>query len=502
MLGSAPTVAIVGGGASGVIAAVNLLALSAQPPPNIVIFERSGRVGAGTAFSTDRRSHLLNVPAGGMSAYVERQDDFVRWLEHQQRCLFSAEAFVERRLYRRYLRDALTSQSGRSPGSVDVVPAEVGDIEPIASGARVLCNWGRPLQADVVVLALGLLAPRCPAGLIGPEARSRFIANPWEAGALAGVAPTSTVALLGTGLTAVDVLLALREQGHTGPVHAISRHGLLPQVHEVAGCPSAPVAELAERVTSDRTRELVRLCRQAVHAAGELGSGWREVVDILRGRAQQIWLGLDDEEKARFRRHAERYWNIHRHRMAPQVGHELDRLRDAGVFNVHAGRALWVRTNGDELELEVGLRNSGRSYRWRADWVVNCTGPDPDVSGGAQPLLNRLRSRGLVQPGTLGMGLATELSGRIVDVAGKPVDWLWALGSLRQGQLFESTAVSEIRAQARQLAVQILDALNHPAHVLRHAGHDLAVSAEPAQLPAKEISPCQSRTTSSSAAGL
>ena len=447
------------------IAAVNLLASSPQAPPNIVIFERSGQVGAGAAFSTNCPSHLLNVPAGGMSALEDRPGHFLHWLDCRQPGIFSAGSFVPRRLYRRYLRDALISQSSRSPGRVDVVAAEVVDIEPSGSGARVVGSWGRPLQADVVVLALGLLGPKYPAGLIAADARGRFIANPWEEGALDRISPGSTVAMLGTGLTAVDVLLSLREQGHIGPVHAISRHGLLPQVHRPArgaGQPSALATRLAEDVTGSSARELVRRSRQAARQAAELGSDWREVFDALRWRAQELWLSLDGEEKARFRRHAERYWNIHRHRMAREVGQELDHLRELGVFNVHAGRALAVSAQGDRLDLEVKLRAAQRSYHWRADWVVNCTGPTTDLLSGGAPLLDRMRSRGLVQPGPLGIGLATGLSGQVTDVGLGAVGWLWALGSLRQGQLLESTAVPEIRAQAAQLAPLLLEALEQP----------------------------------------
>lgn len=464
VLGRVPTIAVVGGGASGVVTAVNLLARGGQSSPNVVIFERSGRVGAGAAFSTDCQDHLLNVPAGGMSAFADGPGDFARWLNGQAPGLFSPASFVPRRLYRRYLRDALSAYSARSPGKVDIVDAEVVDLEPTRSGARVVCTWGHPLNADAVVLALGLLPPRYPAQLIAAEARERVIANPWEPEALARIPRSATVLLLGTGLTAVDVAFALHGQGHAGRVHAISRHGLLPQVHAPAGPRSGLGAKLAESVESIAARELVRLTRGAVAEAAELGVDWRDVVDALRWRAQEIWPGLDDEQKARFMRHAARFWNIHRHRLAPEVGHELDRLRELGMFTAHGGRVVSVLFKGGQSDLEVHLSKAGRHLRWRADWVVNCTGPDPDVFAGGHPLLDRLRARGLVRPGPLGMGLATGPSGRAVDRAGNPVDWLWAIGALRQGELFESTAIPEIRAQARQLAVHVLEASDSPIY--------------------------------------
>ena len=69
--------------------------------------------------------------------------------------------------------------------------------------------------------------------------------------------------------------------------------------------------------------------------------------------------------------------------------------------------------------------------------------------------MNRLRSRGWDRPGPLGIGVDTDLAGKVIGTSGRPADWLWAIGSLRQGQLFESTAVPEIRLQAQDVAAQL-----------------------------------------------
>jgi uncharacterized NAD(P)/FAD-binding protein YdhS len=74
------TIAIVGDGASGTMAAMNLLR-EAQAPRAIVIVEPRERLGRGVAYSTTYREHLLNVPARGMSAFPDSPSHFLEWLD-------------------------------------------------------------------------------------------------------------------------------------------------------------------------------------------------------------------------------------------------------------------------------------------------------------------------------------------------------------------------------------------------------------------------------------
>jgi uncharacterized NAD(P)/FAD-binding protein YdhS len=51
------------------------------------------------------------------------------------------------------------------------------------------------------------------------------------------------------------------------------------------------------------------------------------------------------------------------------------------------------------------------------------------------------------------MGVNTDaVGGQITSAAGSPAAGLFAIGPLRRGTLWESTAVPEIRSQAQQLA--------------------------------------------------
>jgi hydroxyacylglutathione hydrolase len=164
---------------------------------------------------------------------------------------------------------------------------------------------------------------------------------------------------------------------------------------------------------------------------------------------------LSGDEQLRFRRHLERLWNVYRHRMAPPVAQAVDELQSSGIFFVHAGEVDAVEDVGPALHLQVKLRARARLYAWRTDWLVNCTGPDPHLFERGQPLMDALLARGLARPGPFGMGVGTDERGRVLDAQGQPSPWLWAVGPLRQGQLLESTAVPEIRVQARDIALDI-----------------------------------------------
>jgi uncharacterized NAD(P)/FAD-binding protein YdhS len=59
-----------------------------------------------------------------------------------------------------------------------------------------------------------------------------------------------------------------------------------------------------------------------------------------------------------------------------------------------------------------------------------------------------LLDAGLAAPGPLGLGLATDPDGRCSE-------GVYALGALRRGELWETTAVPEIRVQADAIAATI-----------------------------------------------
>ena len=417
-----PSIAIIGGGCSGALAALHLL--RSQVSVRVHLIEPRAAAGAGLAYSTDCSHHLLNVPACGMSIFPDAPGDFVEWLGGGA----DPHGFAPRAVFGRYIADRLEAAC-RQRRILVRHQAEALDIEREGERAIIHLNDGRRVEAGFVILALGNF-PRAMNGL----------EPAWKPGALEVRDPDSSMALAGSGLTAVDAFVALRAKGHRGLVHMISPRGLAPQAHA-----SHKPAALALRWKPDKLRELVREVRER---AAQEGTDWRDVIASLRPVTDELWQSLPPADRARFFRHVKAYWDVHRHRMAPQIASMIEEARRNGNLRVHAGRIQRIAPGTDRLDVDVRLRSQGR-LRLRVERAINCTGTEQDYRRVDSPLLRTLFRKGWLTPNALGTGVRTTESGAILD-------WLYALGPMRIGGLLETTAVPEIRVQAAELAVALL----------------------------------------------
>ncbi|GAA3450483.1 hypothetical protein GCM10018962_23160 [Dactylosporangium matsuzakiense] len=390
-MGRTCTTVVVGGGCSGALAAIHL---SRDPRHAVMIVDPTpyGELGRGVAYSTRHPAHLLNSRAAAMSARADRPDDFVRWCRDQDLGIGPAD-FAPRGVYGGYLHDRLTR------ARFTHVRAAATRVH--ADGAVTLSD-GTTIRGDRVLLALGHGAPTA---LTRFQDHPRYVANPWDPEALDGLEGDLPVLLVGTGLTAVDVAIAL--EGRV-PVVAYSRRGLLPRPH-------ADVVP-ADRAFEYQGRDLAGLMR-AVREFAATQPDWRSAVDALRPEVDRLWRGLTPEARRRFLRHVSTYWEVHRHRMPPASAARLRTLR-----TTTSSRGEWAA-------------------------VINCTGPQ----GAAVTEVGRhLLDDGLARLDPTGKGLD-------VDEAGRLHDRIYTIGPVRRGAWWETTAVPEIRRQADRLSRDLLE---------------------------------------------
>jgi uncharacterized NAD(P)/FAD-binding protein YdhS len=415
----AEVVTVVGGGASGVLVAHQLLR-QATTPIRVIVVEPRAELGRGVAYGTSNPLHLLDVRAGCMGAEPDVPGGFVDWA--RQHDITDGQAFLPRARYGDYLRLLL--------GPVDHVRAEAVDVLPTGRGVDVVLANGSVVAGDRVVLAPGPSPQQWPAPLRANG--RRWISDPWAPGALTGLRPDAPVLLVGTGLTAVDVALSLEAAGH-GEIVAVSRHGLLPLAHSAR---PLPVSGLEPPIDAS-PRRLLAWARESASVTGD----WRPVVDALRPLADELWAGLDEAGRRQLHSHLHRRWETVRHRMAPSVAARVRQLQASGRLSVLGGG---VRSARNALR-GVEVRLPGRSLRVGA--VVNCTGAQPDVRWTNNHLVRELLATRVVRPGPLGLGLATTVDGCIPGTDGR----VWLVGPLRRGDRWETTAIPEIRAQAAAL---------------------------------------------------
>jgi uncharacterized NAD(P)/FAD-binding protein YdhS len=451
-----PTVAVVGAGASGTLLAAQLLRAGSA---RVVLIERGDRAGRGVAYGTGFAGHLLNVPAASMSGLPDDPEHFLRYARRHHDPATEPTTFVPRLVYGAYL-ESLLSESDRLAAPGASLLRRQGEVVDIAAGAGAR-PWlltfadGFREPADRVVLALGNLPPRDPAPASGswPDDPARYIADPWREGALEGRAPGAPL-LVGTGLTMVDIALQLQAQAPGQRIIALSRGGLLPHAHRAGGAPPSEGMPIPEPTPS--LLELLRFVRTAAVVAEVGGGDWRDAVNALRPFTSELWAALPRGEQRRFVDRLARFWDVHRHRLAPQVATAVHELRASGGLTLVSGRIRAVRAVADGVEVSVRQRESGRTRTLRAASVVNCTGPDGNVLAGGSRLLAALCAAGTTCPHPLGLGLDTASDGALRDARGRESETLFAIGPLRRGELWESTAVPEIRAQAQALAQRIV----------------------------------------------
>ncbi|MBX3271351.1 MAG: FAD/NAD(P)-binding protein [Sandaracinaceae bacterium] len=454
---AAPTVAIVGGGFSGTMVAAHLIerATAEGLPLCVVLVDRQASLAEGPAYRTPDPRHLLNVPASNMSAWPDRPSDFYDWARERDPRV-EPTSFLPRKLYGEYVRSRFLEAAARAGErvSAEVRRDEVAAIKRTRSERQRLELSGGTLDADVVVLATGHRQPDDPLARVWRGSRARYVEDPWSSLALTAIRPDETVLVLGTGLTAVDALLSIARQPRSAPVLAVSRRGLAPERH--AETPRAPIdptpwlEPLLAAPGGATTRALVRAVR---HAAART-EDWRPVVDGLRPYTTRIWRSLSPAEASRFVRHARPFWEVRRHRMAPEIGRFVDEAVASGVFRAVAGRVRRAEADDDGVTVELGVRGETGSRIVRAHWVVNCTGPGSGPC--LVPVVRSLVDGGLLEPDALGLGVRTSDEGRAL-AGGREADDLFIVGTLRKPDLWESTAVPELRRQAARTAQLVLE---------------------------------------------
>lgn len=464
-----PTVAVIGAGFSGTIAAAHLLQRSNDRPLRVLLLDRTGHPGRGVAYGTTSARHVLNVPAGRMSAFVGDEDHFLRFAKAKDVSVVGG-SFVPRRLYGDYLVATLREAEKRAAhhGSVlEHCSAEVIDVTDADDGQVTLhLADGSTRPVDRVIVALGNFAPANPP-VPGAESfyeSPMYVRDPWSAGALDAIPGDAPVLLVGTGLTMLDVAIELTTRQRTAPLHAISRRGLVPLSHRPHGAPPSYGHLPPELIACEPTAvAYLRAVRRHARALAKDGIDWREVMASLRPVTPRLWETLSPVERRRFLRHARPFWDVHRHRVAPDLYQVFESLRASGALHLSAARLLAFEPSDCDVTVTFRRRAGARPETLRVGKVINCTGPDSDVRAVRDPLLGALLARGTACADPLGLGLDIDRDGRLVRRDGTPHPRVWLAGPLLKGAYWEATAVPELRVHAERAARGVCASWAHSA---------------------------------------
>lgn len=443
------TIAIVGAGFSGTLLSLHLLR-HCPSPARLILIERSRQFGRGLAYATGNASHILNVPAARMSAFHDRPNDFRDWLVRQPgREETDPQTFAPRQAFGAYVRALLNDEMKRSGRDrLELIKGSVVGLDRSGGSLTLALDRDRSVQADFAILATGNFPPEpVPVANASLYDTAFYRPDPWAPDALTELDPDVPVLLLGTGLTTVDAVISLLDQGHRGTIQALSRRGLVPRRHQTV---RVPVQEHEPFPTT--INALTRFLRQESVRAIAQGSSWQPIIDELRPFTVDMWQMMSLKDRKRFLRHLRPWWDVHRHRMAGQVADRIDAVRNSGQLRIIAGRVRDYTIKDDRVEVWYRPRQEDALVSFEAGRIVNCAGPGADYDRIADPLIRRLLLDGVVRPDALRLGLDVTGNCALINKDGAISRRLFAVGPVTKGAFWEMTAVPDIRRQTEKLA--------------------------------------------------
>ncbi|WP_224645630.1 FAD/NAD(P)-binding protein [Tsukamurella sp. M9C] len=484
------SVGIVGGGA----AAVSLLRQLPVSDDLSVSVYADRVIGPGRAYAEESDSALLNRQAFAMSISAEEPDEFVDWCRANEPELLveGGHSFVPRWAYGRYLRQCTQARAVDFGDSLTRITGRVTDAAREGDVWRLVVH--RPgfapetYRHDVVVLALGSSPPADPYRLEGTEhyTQDPYPVDEWLPTVLAG----ESAAVIGTGLSAIDVALAVRSRSWDGRLLMASRQGILPDVR-------------SDLEPLDFDPDVGALIRRVQLKHG--GLEWEDVVNIVdylavgeglrRSEVRAAFRAITEPAGPRLAGFAGRPVSI-----APEVqrlvicvaqyyANDLwsamtRSARSAMVASVHApfqalanplparsaqvlgdmvvDGALTVRHGvRDVAPSASGLVVSSADGDEAVQHVVNATRtPAGAPSGAAASLVSSLVYGGTARRNPYGGLRINVADNAIVGRDGTSVPGLYALGEIASGDLYYISSIAKIRRRARAVARSIAERVN------------------------------------------
>lgn len=514
-------IAVVGGGSVGVAYLTQLIEQAVREGLSgrleVLLFEAQPSTGPGYAYQADVECNLLNTRADAMSAVADNKRHFIEWLNRQGArhaadfpdTVIDEHAFLPRSLFGRYLAEHYeqTIALAREHAiEVTRIAATVTDL--ICLSDRRPCvdtDSGAAYVVDRVVLCVGNLPSTNFAHLQG---KPGFFHSPYPSRDIVRNIPlTAPVCVLGTGLSAIDAVIALVEAGHRGKIIMASRNGRLPSVRGVFNR-SRPLTRLtrehidrlcAANAGSLRLADVFTMVRQEIEEATgasvdlehimnpdagmldyisseiELASNaerlWQSVIYSTNSVIDYVWHRLSREDKQVFQRSFGSLWSSYRVSFPVKNARKLRALLRADRVLVLGGvKQVDYNEAGQVFETRIDDRDKGFRTVIESEYLINATGYSVQVERSEVPLVRNLLRRKLAQPNEFGGFKLDFDTGRLIDGRGQPWSSVTVLGSLASGTYFWTNAMDvNVRLARRQVddALQpIMASMVPAAHAL------------------------------------
>lgn len=418
------------------------------------MFDPSLVMPRGIAYSFPQSWLRLNIPASKMGGAVEGSTTgFAEWLD-RKRGLPPSE-YVTRFIFGDYLTELFAALI--SSGNCRVERGEVTSVRPLEAGGYRISTGDEATDVDTAVLCTGHLPPNSFL-----QEHPRIVSDVWAPGALDDIESDDRLLVIGTGATAVDVILTLQRASHRGLITMISPHGHLP----IVDAPEERYPEFFDMEEDDlRPLSVLRRLREEARRAEKAGLAWQNVLGAFRNNVSLIWQRWSPRERRQFLRHGSQMWLVHRHRLPPDVAKLMASFVAEKKIEIRRARykSLQETRDGFDVQLAVG----GASTQITVNRILNTTGPSLAFNRATRPLYRQLFAEKMARQDDLGLGLQVDDASRLLDDKGEPQRGLYVLGSATRGHFWEVTAVPDIRFRASFIADHIRESSFRNGRVVR-----------------------------------
>jgi uncharacterized NAD(P)/FAD-binding protein YdhS len=425
-------IAVIGGGFSGTMVIRQLIDQGFTG--TIDRFFRSESQTVGPAYQESSSSLLLNVRSQNMSAFPDDQSHFLRFLQTEYPEQALPKEFVPRSIYGAYLTKIWH------------------ETQTLAKEAHIqlkLFSESQPNyeQYDTIVLATGNELPRVPTALSANVGSSSFYqGNPWNID-FDRIDRALPIFILGNGLTMIDTVFSLRKAGFQQNIVALSTHGFNmlahPENEELIDPKELPLnMDLASLIHFFNVQRKTRSTTQFLL-----------LIDSFRSHFSSWWQGFSLQEKQAFLNRLRHIWGTIRHRIPEKIARTIHEEQEKGQLTVCAGKlaSIHLTNRGGSIQYFFGKEKIQNDFAC----LINCTGPETAITRMTNPVIHELNKRGWIEPDMVHQGIKMDPTDH--TVLGKAPIKIFALGNLCKGTLWESTAIGELRAQAKLIAKAILE---------------------------------------------
>jgi len=453
-------IAIIGAGFCGLLTAIHLLQADG-PLVHIHIINKGSDFGRGVAYGPHTSRLLLNVPNKGMSAFPDTPGHFLDWLidkhpaENTDREKLASQ-FSPRKLYGEYLDEQWQNaiKNARGDKKLTICHYKAVNVAEKGKHLQISLDGHDNIIADIVVLATGNEHPNFVSGLSPSLKNSNlYFADPWKKDCIENLKDDGDILIIGNGLTTVDTVIGLADNGFKGIINTISPHGYRLKPWEETKTPYTVPASIAGHDT--QLLQLFQTFNKHRKIADSLNQSIYPLVDSLRPKIQSLWLSFNRREKQQFIENLSSFWDRVRHRLPTQMHDIVEDMRTANKLVTHNGYIISaVESVG---KIDVTLNTGGWQKYLQVQRIINCSGPQTNITCSNNELLKNMAQTGMITPGPFDLGINTHPEDcSVIKASGERLANLFVIGSNLKGMLWESTAVPELRVQAQKLAAHII----------------------------------------------